>query len=62
MPAIDIAHELVRYKPKNKSYIEQMAGVYNVINFEEESLASLEFKLQQGLLKKSSEYINLANF
>ena len=27
-----------------------------------ESLASLEFKLQQDLLKKSSEYVNLANF
>ena len=25
-------------------------------------MASLEFKLQQDLLKKSSEYINLANF
>ena len=39
-----------------------MAGIYNIIKFEEESLASLEFKLQQDLLKKPSEYINLANF
>ena len=62
MPALEIAQDLVRIKPKNKAYIEQMAGVYNIIRFEEESLASLEFKLQQNLLKKPSEYINLANF
>ena len=62
MEALEVAQELVRFKPKNKSYIDQMAGIYNVIRFEEESLASLEFKLQQDLLKKSSEYINLANF
>ncbi|MDB2662123.1 tetratricopeptide repeat protein [Gammaproteobacteria bacterium] len=62
MPALEIAQNLVRIKPKNKAYIEQMAGVYNIIRFEEESLASLEFKLQQNLLKKPSEYINLANF
>jgi tetratricopeptide (TPR) repeat protein len=62
MIALEVAQDLVRVKPKNKAYIEQMAGVYNVIKFEEESLASLEFKLQQDLLKKSSEYINLANF
>jgi tetratricopeptide (TPR) repeat protein len=62
MIALEVAQDLVRVKPKNKAYIEQMAGVYNVIKFEEESLASLEFKLQQNLLKKSSEYINLANF
>jgi tetratricopeptide (TPR) repeat protein len=60
--ALEVAQDLVRVKPKNKSYIEQMAGVYNIIKFEEESLASLEFKLQQDLLKKTSEYINLANF
>ena len=60
--ALEIAQDLVRYKPKNKQYIEQMAGIYNIIKFEEESLATLEFKLQQDLLKKSSEYINLANF
>ena len=60
--ALEVAQDLVRFKPKNKSYIEQMAGIYNVIKFEEESLASLEFKLQQDLLKKPSEYINLANF
>ena len=62
MIALEVAQDLVRVKPKNKAYIEQMAGVYNIIKFEEESLASLEFKLQQDLLKKSSEYINLANF
>ena len=62
MIALEIAQDWVRVKPKNKAYIEQMAGVYNVIKFEKESLASLEFKLQQNLLKKSSEYINLANF
>ena len=39
-----------------------MAGIYNILKFETESLASLEFKLQQDLLKKPSEYINLANF
>ena len=60
--ALEVAQDLVRVKPKNKSYIEQMAGIYNIIKFEEESLASLEFKLQQNLLQKSSEYINLANF
>ena len=62
MLALEVAQNLVRIKPKNKAYIEQMAGVYNIIKFEEESLASLEFKLQQDLLKKSSEYVNLANF
>jgi predicted Zn-dependent protease len=62
MLALEVAQDLVRVKPKNKAYIEQMAAIYNVINFEEESLASLEFKLQQNLLTKSSEYINLANF
>ena len=62
MEALEVAQDLVRFKPKNKSYIEQMSGIYNVIKFEEESLASLEFKLQQDLLKKPSEYINLANF
>ena len=62
MEALEVAQDLVRFKPKNKSYIDQMAGVYNIIRFEEESLASLEFKLQQDLLKKPSEYINLANF
>ena len=62
LEALEVAQDLVRVKPKNKSYIEQMAGVYNIIKFEEESLASLEFKLQQDLLKKTSEYINLANF
>lgn len=62
MLALEVAQDLVRVKPKNKSYIEQMAGVYNIIKFEEESLASLEFKLQQDLLKKPSEYVNLANF
>ena len=62
MLALEVAQDLVRFKPKNKAYIEQMAGVYNVIRFEEESLASLEFKLQQNLLTKSSEYVNLANF
>ena len=62
LDALEIAQDLVRYKPKNKQYIEQMAGIYNIIKFEEESLASLEFKLQQDLLKKPSEYINLANF
>ena len=62
MIALEVAQDLVRVKPKNKAYIEQMAGVYNIIKFEEESLASLEFKLQQNLLQKSSEYINLANF
>ena len=62
MLALTVAQDLVRFKPKNKAYIEQMAGVYNVIKFEEESLASLEFKLQQNLLTKSSEYVNLANF
>ena len=62
MIALEVAQDLVRVKPKNKAYIEQMAGVYNIIKFEEESLASLEFKLQQDLLKKSSEYVNLANF
>lgn len=62
MEALEVAQDLVRFKPKNKSYIDQMAGIYNIIRFEEESLASLEFKLQQDLLKKPSEYINLANF
>lgn len=62
MEALEVAQDLVRFKPKNKAYIEQMSGIYNVIKFEEESLASLEFKLQQDLLKKPSEYINLANF
>jgi len=62
MEALEVAQDLVRFKTKNKSYIEQMSGIYNVIKFEEESLASLEFKLQQDLLKKPSEYINLANF
>ena len=62
MEALEVAQDLVRFKPKKKSYIEQMSGIYNVIKFEEESLASLEFKLQQDLLKKPSEYINLANF
>ena len=62
MLALEVAQNLVRIKPKNKAYIEQMAAVYNVIRFEEESLASLEFKLQQNLLIKPSEYINLANF
>ena len=62
MLALEVAQDLVRFKPKNKAYIEQMAGVYNEIRFEEESLASLEFKLQQNLLTKSSEYVNLANF
>ena len=62
MLALEVAQDLVRVKPKNKPYIEQMAGVYNVIKFEEESLAALEFKLQQNLLTKSSEYVNLANF
>ena len=62
LDALEISQDLVRYKPKNKQYIEQMAGIYNIIKFEEESLATLEFKLQQDLLKKPSEYINLANF
>ena len=62
LEALEISQDLVRYKPKNKQYIEQMAGIYNIIKFETESLASLEFKLQQDLLKKPSEYINLANF
>ena len=62
LDALEISQDLVRYKPKNKQYIEQMAGIYNIIKFEQESLASLEFKLQQDLLKKPSEYINLANF
>ena len=62
LDALEVAQDLVRYKTKNKQYIEQMAGIYNIIKFEEESLATLEFKLQQDLLKKPSEYINLANF
>ena len=62
LDALEIAQELVRYKPKNKQYLEQMSGIYNIIKFEEESLASLEFKLQQDLLTKPSEYTNLANF
>tara|TARA_B100000963_G_scaffold234377_1_gene204765 strand:- start:1400 stop:2617 length:1218 start_codon:yes stop_codon:yes gene_type:complete len=62
LDALEISQDLVRYKPKNKQYIEQMAGIYNIIRFEEESLATLEFKLQQDLLTKPSEYINLANF
>lgn len=62
LEALEISQDLVRYKPKNKQYIEQMAGIYNILKFETESLASLEFKLQQDLLKKPSEYINLANF
>ena len=62
LDALEIAQELVRYKPKNKQYLEQMSGIYNILEFTEESLASLEFKLQQDLLTKSSEYTNLANF
>ena len=53
LDALEISQDLVRYKPKNKQYIEQMAGIYNIIKFEEESLASLEFKLQQDLLKET---------
>ena len=44
------------------TFVENWAQLKFAIHTEEESLASLEFKLQQDLLKKPSEYINLANF
>ena len=36
LDALEVSQDLVRFKQKNKQYIEQMSGIYNIIKFEEE--------------------------
>ena len=50
LDALEIAQELVRYKPKNKQYLEQMSGIYNILEFTEESLASLNLSFSKIFL------------
>ena len=60
--ALETAQDLVRNSPKEKKYLEQMGAMYNQLQFEIESLSSLEFGFTQDLLKTEKDYLLLANF
>ena len=60
--ALSTSQDLVRNYPREKKYLEQMGAMFSELDFEVESLSSLEFGLTQNLLEKENDYLLLANF
>ena len=60
--ALDTSKSLVAFYPREKKYLEQMGAMYSELDFEIESLSSLEFGLTQKVLEKERDYLILSNF
>ena len=60
--ALSTSQDLVANFPRDKKYLEQMGAMYNELDFDIESLSSLEFGLTQRVLEKERDYLLLSNF
>ena len=60
--ALTTSQDLVANFPRDKKYLEQMGAMYNELDFDIESLSSLEFGLTQRVLEKERDYLLLSNF
>ena len=59
--ALSTSQDLVANFPRDK-YLEQMGAMYNELDFDIQSLSSLEFGLTQRVLEKERDYLLLSNF
>ena len=60
--ALSTSQDLVANFPRDKKYLEQMGAMYNELDFDIQSLSSLEFGLTQRVLEKERDYLLLSNF